>query len=65
MSAKGIRQVADIYRASSYAPKTAFVADSDVIYGLSRMFEMLRHDSPEEIRVFRNIDEAKRWLGIP
>ena len=60
-----IHQIADIFRASSYAPKTAFVTNAEVIYGLSRMFEMLRDDSPNEIRVFRVVDEAKRWLGIP
>ena len=60
-----IHQVADIFRASTYAPKTAFVTNANVIYGMSRMFEMLRDDSPNEIRVFRVVDEAKCWLGIP
>jgi len=64
VSADGVRQVAEIYRARTYTPRTAFVAEADTIYGMSRMFEMLRSDSEEEIRVFRDIGEAKSWLGL-
>ena len=65
VTAEGIRRVAEIFRANSYAPKLAFVANADVAYGMSRMFEFQRDDSPAEIRTFRDYDEAKRWLGLP
>jgi hypothetical protein len=43
----------------------AFVMGTDVAFGMGRMFEMLRDDSPDQIRVFRNIDDARAWLGLP
>jgi hypothetical protein len=43
--------------------RLAIVAPSDVTYGLSRMYELLRGDEgPEEVHVFRDVTEAKRWL---
>ncbi len=43
--------------------RLAIVAPSDVTYGLSRMYELLRGDnSPEEVRVFRDADTARHWL---
>lgn len=45
--------------------KTAFVATRDEFYGLARMYEMLRSESPREFRVFRDRGEAERWLGLP
>jgi hypothetical protein len=35
---------------------------SDLLFGLSRMYELLREGSPEHVRVFRDLDEAERWL---
>jgi hypothetical protein len=43
----------------------AFVVGTDIAFGMARMFEMLRDDAPEQIRVFRNIDDARAWLGPP
>jgi hypothetical protein len=43
--------------------RRAFVVSEDVTFGLARMFEMFR-DSNERIVVFRNINEARRWLGL-
>ena len=65
ISASAVQKVADIFDASSHSFKVAFVADTDFIFGMSRMFEMLRDNSTEEACVFRNVDEAKRWLGLP
>jgi hypothetical protein len=43
--------------------RLALVAASDVTFGMSRMYEMLRGDDvPEEIRVFRSHDDAVAWL---
>jgi hypothetical protein len=38
-------------------------AESDLMFGLSRMYELLREGSPEHVRVFRDIDAAERWLA--
>jgi len=42
--------------------KTAVYAPKDLAYGLSRMYEVMIDESPENFQVFRDIDKAKRWL---
>ncbi len=45
--------------------KSAIVTDNDRFYGLSRMFETYAEMAPNlplVFRVFRTIEEAKRWL---
>jgi hypothetical protein len=44
--------------------RVAIVAQSDFAFGMSRMYEMLRAGAVGEVRVFRDIIEAKKWLGI-
>jgi hypothetical protein len=36
-----------------------------VVFGLSRMYQAFRSDSPAEIGVFRELHEARAWLGLP
>ena len=43
----------------------AFVVGTDVAFGMARMFEMLRDEAPDQIRVFQNINDARAWLGLP
>ncbi len=45
--------------------RIAFVAAADEIFGLSRMTQIIREDSPPEIRVFRDVAAAREWLGLP
>ena len=47
--------------------KTAFVVQKDVLFGMSRMFEIQSSmkNIPYEIEVFRNRDEAYQWLDEP
>jgi len=59
-----VREIASI-RMFGEGSRRAFATGTDVAFGLTRMFEMLRDDSPDEIRIFRNIDDARRWLGLP
>ena len=40
----------------------AIVADDDLIYGLSRMWEALAYDYPFESTVFRTMDDAQQWI---
>lgn len=43
--------------------RLAIVAPADAVYGVSRMYQMLRGDDvPETIEVFRSLDEAMVWL---
>lgn len=40
----------------------AIVASSDLIYGLSRMWEANSDSSPFKSMVFRNIEDAEKWI---
>lgn len=46
--------------------QTALVFSGDAGYGLGRMFEMLQELQSAEVdrRSFRDMDEARRWLGL-
>jgi hypothetical protein len=62
LEASDVRRLAErtVFSANS---RRAIVAASDLAYGLSRMFEMLRENAGENgIRVFRDLDEAVDWL---
>jgi hypothetical protein len=41
----------------------AFVAETDLGYGVGRMWEMQAEDGIAKHRIFRSIDEAREWLG--
>jgi hypothetical protein len=43
--------------------KFAIIAARDFLFGMARMYEILRDDSPVEVRVFRDRHEAELWLG--
>jgi hypothetical protein len=42
--------------------KTALYAPKDLLFGLSRIYEVISNGSPENVKVFRDILEAKIWL---
>lgn len=44
--------------------KWAIVAPDDLVFGLSRMYEMLSKNLSIQTRVFRSEQEAREWLGI-
>ena len=46
--------------------KTAIVAPRELLYGLSKIYEVLYElsQAPADIKVFRNIGEARKWLGL-
>lgn len=43
--------------------KRAIVAPTDLFYGMSRMYEVFKNESSVNIKVFRNYEEAKEWVG--
>jgi hypothetical protein len=45
--------------------KVAVVAPQSVVYGLARMYELLREGSPEHVEVFRELAAAEQWLEEP
>ena len=65
----GLRRVADLaqqFDRLSLPTKVAVVAPDDVAYETARMYEALRaaQHAPAEHRVFRDITEARQWLGL-
>ena len=66
VTGEAVRQTAEIV-SSSPGLRTvdmAFVATEDVVFGLSRMFEMLQVGHEGRIRVFRDMESAEEWLGM-
>jgi hypothetical protein len=61
VSVQTIRAVA-IPNLFAKGSRLAIVAKLDVVYGMARMFQLLREGIAEEVRVFRDLDEANRWL---
>jgi len=44
--------------------RRAVVAPNDESYGMARMYQILTKNPPEELKVFRDFDDALRWLGL-
>ncbi len=62
LTAEDVRRLA---RTSVFSPdsRRAIVVDSDLKFGLARMFEVLRDTMGEKgIRVFRNLEDALDWI---
>ncbi len=43
--------------------RTAFVAESDVTFGMARMYATLSADTDSGFMVYRTIEEGDAWLG--
>jgi hypothetical protein len=46
-------------------PKIAIIAPEDISFGLSRMYETYTDSVPWDLVVFRSVDTALAWLGLP
>ncbi len=44
--------------------RRAMVVTSDVVFGMARMYQILRDESPDELEIFRKMDGALQWLEI-
>lgn len=53
-------------KANMYADRSrrAIIVSGRVVYGYARMFQLLRSRGPEEIQIFREVEDAHRWLGL-
>jgi hypothetical protein len=47
-----------------HTARQAFVAGSQAAFGMARMYELLHDLSEQQFRVFRDANEARRWLGL-
>jgi hypothetical protein len=59
---EGIRSNVDSHPFGS-GSRRAIVVVTDVGFGMSRMFQILRDANPDEVGVFRSKEEALRWLA--
>jgi hypothetical protein len=53
------------HREAATGTRAAVVVSTAVTYGMSRMAQIRLDGFPSEIAVFYDMEEAKRWLGIP
>jgi len=44
--------------------RRAIVVDNALGYGLSRMYQALHEEAGEDVQVFRDLEAARRWLGL-
>jgi len=58
----GVRALAERPRFLSPASRRGIVVPSELDFGMARMYEALRDERVGAIRVFRDFEEAKRWV---
>ncbi len=66
VTSETIRQITRLAEANDplfEGSRWAVVADKDVMFGMARMYAIIRDGAPFEIRVFREIDAARDWFG--
>jgi len=68
ITSQGVRALAQFW-IDAYAKmsggRLAILAESDVSYGMARMYQSYRADGPDEIRIFRDEAEAWDWICDP
>ena len=67
LQGKAIRNLAVRFREMNLVgdgSKLAIAATNDVVFGMARIYGAVRSNSKLEARVFREIDEARDWLGM-
>jgi hypothetical protein len=65
VSSESVRQLVRMFTPldpEGLVTRLAIVAPRDHVFGMARMYEILRSDAPEEICVFRDRAAAERWL---
>ncbi len=65
LSSEGMRAVS-MHSIFNEKSRRAIVAEKDDMFGVARMYQLLRevHEKPDQVRVFRITAEARRWLGL-
>jgi hypothetical protein len=44
--------------------RRAMVVTNDVVFGMARMYQIMADESPDELQIFRHMDDALQWLWI-
>ena len=69
MTSEGIERIIQIAKKNTgkrKEGKTAIVGSKDIEYGLARMYEAYTglENLPYECKIFKDVNEAKEWLGV-
>ena len=67
LDANTVRRAAEVTRGFDRGQepvRVAVLAPTDVAFGLARMYAALVESLQREVRVFREADAARAWLGI-
>lgn len=64
MTQKGIRVLAE-RNPFSEGSRRAIAVGNDVAYGMARMYQLLTDQHAHDLTVFKDLEEAKAWLGLP
>jgi hypothetical protein len=63
LSTADVKEGAALARTTSNQPeRIAIVAPGEVTHSISRVFKVFRESSTTKMQVFRELDEARRWL---
>lgn len=63
VTAAGIREMT-LLNPFGAGARRALVVKSDVAFGMARMYQIMRDDSPDEVEIFRDLDRALEWLRL-
>jgi hypothetical protein len=66
LQARDVRELAAMAELSDNrwrGGRWAVIAPRDLVYGMARMYQMIRSNAPYEIGVFRTRAEGVSWLG--
>ncbi len=65
ISSSGMRAVS-MHSIFNEKSRRAIVAEKDEMFGIARMYQLLRdaQEKPDQVQVFRTMAEARRWLGL-
>ncbi len=65
LSGDDVRGLAQVVRKFVGGRRSAVVAQSDLAYGLARMYSALVEEAGIDVQAFRDMDEAMTWLQEP
>jgi hypothetical protein len=63
-SAESVRELANLPLLLSQTSRRAVVVRDDLGYGIARMYGLRREDRVVSYEVFRDLDEARRWVEV-
>lgn len=64
VTSEGVRTLAQVHPFHRQAHRAVVVA-SDAVFGLTRMFTLLADADPEHFGIFRSLEPAMEWIGLP